>query len=86
MLAVCILPALGTLTLRDIGKADDAPLHGWTHTSPVAANRALALLSPIVGWADLTLQWERIDMEAGTARVPASKTGATTLYLPCPFP
>ena len=32
----------------------------------------------------LTLQWGWIDLEAGTARLPDSKTGAKTLYLPAP--
>ncbi len=153
LLAVHILPALGKRKLRDIGKADVARFHAAKHASPVAANRALALLSAIMGWAErigerpdgsnpcrhvqrfperarerflgadelgrlgdalagadatgladwravacirlllltgsrlseiLTLRWDWIDMEAGTARLPDSKTGAKTLYLSAP--
>lgn len=153
LLAVHILPALGKRKLRDIDKADVARFHSSKHASPVAANRALALLSAIMGWAErigerpdgtnpcrhvqrfpekarerflaadelarigdalagaeakgladwravacirlllltgarlseiLTLQWGWLDLEAGTARLPDSKTGAKTLYLPAP--
>ena len=153
LLAVHILLALGKRKVRDIGKADVARFHASKHASPVAANRALALLSAIMGWAErigerpdgsnpcrhvqrfpekarerflsadelgrvgdalaraqaegladwravacirlllltgsrlseiLTLRWEWIDMEAGTARLPDSKTGAKTIYLSAP--
>jgi hypothetical protein len=47
-----ILPALGTLKLVDIGRADVARLHAKMHKTPVSANRALASLSAILGWAE----------------------------------
>jgi integrase len=153
LLKLHILPALGTMKLADIGKADAARLHAKMHETPVSANRALALLSAVLGWAErvgerpdasnpcrhvdrypekprerlltaeelarlgealanaepggvadwravalirlltftgarlseiLGLRWEWIDMQAGTARLPDSKTGAKTLYLSAP--
>jgi integrase len=47
-----ILPALGTLRVRAIGKADMARFHASLHATPVAANRALGLLSAMLGWAE----------------------------------
>ena len=153
LLELHILPAIGALKLRDIAKADVARLHARMHAKPIAANRAIALVSSILGWAErigerpdgtnpcrhiekfpekarerflgadelarlgdalataeaagladwrpvacvrlllltgarlseiLTLRWDWIDMEAGTARLPDSKTGAKTLYLSAP--
>jgi integrase len=153
LLKTAILPVLGTTRLTDIGKADAARLHAKLHETPVTANRALALLSAVLGWAErvgerpdgsnpcrhvshyperarerlvtaeelarlgetlanaeasgvadwravalirllaftgarlseiLTLRWEWIDLQTGTARLPDSKTGAKTLYLPAP--
>jgi integrase len=52
LLKLHILPALGTSKVRDIGKADVARLHAKLHNTPIAANRALALLSSILGWAE----------------------------------
>jgi integrase len=47
-----ILPALGAVKLRDIGRSEVARLHARMRSTPVAANRALALLSAILGWAE----------------------------------
>jgi integrase len=47
-----ILPVLGTMKLRDIGKAEVARLHNACRQTPVAANRALALLSSMLTWAE----------------------------------
>ncbi len=47
-----ILPALGARKLREIGKADVARFHAGMQVTPVAANRALALLSAMLGWAE----------------------------------
>ena len=47
-----ILPALGDQKLVDIGRADVARFHAGMREAPVAANRALALLSAIMGWAE----------------------------------
>jgi integrase len=52
MLKLHILPALSDLKVRDIGKADVAKFHAGMHAIPVAANRSLALLSAILGWAE----------------------------------
>jgi integrase len=52
LLRLHILPALGRLRLVDIGKADVARFHSSMRAVPVAANRALALLSAIMGWAE----------------------------------
>jgi hypothetical protein len=38
--------------IREIGKADVARLHAAMQATPVAANRALALLSAMLGWAE----------------------------------
>lgn len=47
-----ILPAIGKLRLPDITKADIQRLHHSMREIPVAANRALALVSSILGWAE----------------------------------
>jgi integrase len=47
-----VLPALGTVRLADLSKADAARLHHKLRATPVAANRALALLSAICTWAE----------------------------------
>jgi integrase len=47
-----ILPALGRYKARDIGRAEAARFHAGLRDTPVAANRALALLSAIFGWAE----------------------------------
>jgi hypothetical protein len=52
LLDLHILPALGRLRLRDVGKADVARLQAKMHATPIAANRALALLSAMLGWAE----------------------------------
>jgi integrase len=153
LLKLHILPVVGTMKLADVGKADAARLHAKAHETPVTANRALAVLSAVLGWAErvgerpdgsnpcrhvdryperprerlltaeelarlgealanaesggvadwravalvrllaftgarlseiLGLRWEWIDLQAGTARLPDSKTGAKTLYLSAP--
>jgi integrase len=52
MLKLHILPALGGLKVADIGKAEVARFHASLREKPVAANRALALLSAMLGWAE----------------------------------
>jgi integrase len=47
-----ILPALGRCKARDIGRAEAARFHAGLRDTPVAANRALALLSAMFGWAE----------------------------------
>lgn len=47
-----VLPALGKLKLTKIGRADVARLHAGLVDRPVAANRALGLLSGILNWAE----------------------------------
>lgn len=47
-----ILPSLGDRKLRDIGKQEVARLHAGMRETPVAANRAVALLSWMLGWAE----------------------------------
>jgi len=47
-----ILPGLGDRRLQDISRADVARFHSALRSAPVAANRALALLSAILGWAE----------------------------------
>lgn len=148
-----ILPALGRMKLGEITKADIARFHHSMRETPVAANRALALISSILGWAErigerpdgsnpcrhiekfkekprerflsademarlgdalaeaeatgsadwraitgirlllftgarrseiLTLRWDWIDLDAGVARLPDSKTGAKNLFLSAP--
>ncbi len=52
LLRLHILPALGNARLRDIGKVEVARLHAAMRQAPVAANRTLAELSAILGWAE----------------------------------
>lgn len=52
MLRVRILPMLGETKLREIARADVARLHAGMRAFPVSANRCLALLSAILGWAE----------------------------------
>lgn len=52
LLRLHILPALGRMRLSDIGKQDVARFHASMRSTPVAANRSLALLSAIMGWAE----------------------------------
>jgi len=52
LLNMHILPALGTMKVRDITKADVARFHTKLHAKPVAANRAMATLSAILGWTE----------------------------------
>jgi integrase len=52
LLKLHILPALGKIKLRDIDRAAVADFHAKLHATPVAANRARALLSAILGWAE----------------------------------
>jgi integrase len=153
LLRLHVLPALGHLQVRTITKSDVARFHASLHAAPVAANRALALLSAILGWAErvgerddgsnpcrhvdrnpekgrerllsadelarlgealnqaeaegiadwrpvavvrlllftgarlsevLGLRWEQIHLSSGVVRLPDSKTGAKTLFLPTP--
>lgn len=148
-----IIPALGSIKLLAVSKADVARLHHAMRETPVAANRALALVSGILGWAErigerpdhsnpcrnvekyqetprerylgadelarlgdalataegagtadwraiaairlllftgarrseiLTLRWDWIDVRAGIARLPDSKTGARNVFLSPP--
>jgi integrase len=51
-LKVHILPALGRLNVRDINRAELARLHHSMRAIPVAANRALDLLSAMLNWAE----------------------------------
>ena len=52
LLRLHILPVLGNGEVRDIGSSDVARFHHGLRATPVAANRALALLSGILGWAE----------------------------------
>lgn len=52
LLRLHILPVLGDMRAREIGKADVARFHAAMRGRPVAANRAAALLSAIMGWAE----------------------------------
>jgi integrase len=52
LLKLHILPELGDRKARNIGKADVARFHTGMRATPVAANRAVALLSAIMGWAE----------------------------------
>jgi integrase len=47
-----ILPAIGSMRMRDIKRLDIARLHGnISQTAPISANRALAVFSAIWSWA-----------------------------------
>jgi integrase len=52
MLRTRIIPALGQTKVRDITRADVARMHAGMRAYPVSANRTLALLSAIFGWAE----------------------------------
>jgi integrase len=52
LLKLHIIPALGKTRLRDLDKAAVQRLHAGMKAAPVAGNRALALLSAILGWAE----------------------------------
>jgi integrase len=52
LLKLHILPALGASKVREIGKADVARFHAAMRPTPVAGNRALAMLSAMLGWAE----------------------------------
>ena len=52
LLKLHILPSLGEAKAREIGRAEVARFHSGLRETPVAANRALALLSAIMGWAE----------------------------------
>jgi integrase len=58
LLRLHILPALGHLQVRAITKTDVARFHASRHATPVAANRALALLSAMLGWAERVAERE----------------------------
>ncbi len=52
LLKLHLLPALGTMKVHEIAKADAAKLHARLRETPITANRTLALLSSILGWAE----------------------------------
>jgi integrase len=52
LLKLHVLPALGRTKVREIGKAEVARFHASMSRTPVAANRALAFLSAVLGWAE----------------------------------
>jgi integrase len=52
LLKLHLLPALKDTKVRDIDKAAVARFHAGMKSTPVAANRALALLSAVMGWAE----------------------------------
>jgi integrase len=52
LLRLYVLPTVGKLRLRDIGKAEAARMHTGLSATPVSANRALGMLSAILGWAE----------------------------------
>jgi integrase len=52
LLKLHILPKLGKQMMCEIGRADAARLHSGMRQTPVAANRAIALLSGMLGWAE----------------------------------
>jgi integrase len=52
LLRTQILPALGSLRLRDIDRAKVARLHAQLSSTPITANRVLALVSSILSWAE----------------------------------
>lgn len=47
-----VLPVLGHLRVSAITKADIARFHASLHATPITANRAVALLSGMLGWAE----------------------------------
>lgn len=52
LLRLHLLPAFKDKKVRGIAKADVQKFHASKHDLPVGANRALALLSSILGWAE----------------------------------
>jgi integrase len=52
LLKLHLLPALARMKLRDISKGEVARFHAAMSATPVAGNRALALLSAMLGWAE----------------------------------
>ncbi|HME23863.1 MAG TPA: tyrosine-type recombinase/integrase [Acetobacteraceae bacterium] len=52
LLKLHVLPALGRNKVREISKSDVARFHAGMQVTPVAGNRALALLSAMLGWAE----------------------------------
>ncbi len=52
LLRLHLLPALGHLQVRTITKTHVARFHSSLHATPVAANRALALLATMLSWAE----------------------------------
>jgi integrase len=52
LLKLNILPILGNVRLADLSKDDVARMHQRLRETPVSANRAVALLSAILGWAE----------------------------------
>jgi integrase len=60
LLRLHLLPAFGKTKVREITRSDVAKFHTSKRAIPVGANRALALLSSILGWAEKV--GERPDM------------------------
>jgi integrase len=60
LLRLHLLPAFGKMKVREITRSDVARFHTSKRAIPVGANRALALLSSILGWAEKV--GERPDM------------------------
>ncbi len=52
LLRLHVLPALGPIRLREIARPEIARLHARLSARPVTANRVLALVSSILGWAE----------------------------------
>jgi integrase len=52
LLKLHVLPELGSTKVRDVGKADVAKLHAAMASTPTAANRAIAMLSSMMTWAE----------------------------------
>jgi integrase len=52
LLKLHILPALRKIKVRDLGRSEVARLHASMRATPYAANRALALVSGMLGWAE----------------------------------
>lgn len=47
-----VRPSLGGVQVRAISKTDVAKFHASMHATPVAANRALGLVSAMLAWAE----------------------------------
>ena len=65
LLDKCILPAIGSKRVTDVKRADVAKLHARLVGVPYEANRALALISVVWGWA---ARREELDAAANPAR------------------